>query len=51
SNHPLTSRHLNWPRSCQYRRQKMRKTKIVCTIGPASESPETLKEMVLAGMN
>ncbi|HZG76431.1 MAG TPA: pyruvate kinase [Paenibacillus sp.] len=29
----------------------MRKTKIVCTIGPASESPENLRKLVLAGMN
>ena len=29
----------------------MRKTKIVCTIGPACESPEILEEMYLAGMN
>ena len=29
----------------------MRKTKIVCTIGPASSSEETLREMCLAGMN
>lgn len=29
----------------------MRQTKIVCTIGPASESIATLKEMMLAGMN
>jgi pyruvate kinase len=27
------------------------KTKIVCTIGPASDSPEILEQMVLAGMN
>ena len=29
----------------------MRKTKIVCTIGPASETTETLKELIKAGMN
>lgn len=27
------------------------KTKIVCTIGPASESPEIIEQMILAGMN
>lgn len=27
------------------------KTKIVCTIGPASQSPEVIEQMVLAGMN
>jgi pyruvate kinase len=27
------------------------KTKIVCTLGPASESPGTLAQMILAGMN
>jgi len=29
----------------------MRKTKIVCTIGPASESPELLGQLIDAGMN
>lgn len=29
----------------------MRKTKIICTIGPASENEETLTQMCLAGMN
>ncbi len=29
----------------------MRKTKIICTIGPASESEEMLKELMLAGMD
>ena len=29
----------------------MRKTKIVCTIGPASESPEMIEKLCLAGMN
>ena len=27
------------------------KTKIVCTIGPASDSPEMMKRMIRAGMN
>ena len=29
----------------------MRKTKIVCTIGPSSSSPEVIRQMCLAGMN
>ena len=29
----------------------MRKTKIVCTMGPATDNPEVLKELMLAGMN
>ena len=29
----------------------MRKTKIICTIGPASESEEKLRELMMAGMN
>ncbi len=29
----------------------MRKTKIICTIGPSSENEETLRELMLAGMN
>lgn len=29
----------------------MRNTKIICTIGPASEKPEILKKLMLAGMN
>lgn len=29
----------------------MRRTKIVCTIGPASESPEVLEQLIRAGMD
>ena len=29
----------------------MRKTKVICTIGPASENEETLTQMCMAGMN
>lgn len=29
----------------------MRRAKIVCTLGPATDSPEVLEQMVLAGMN
>ena len=29
----------------------MRKTKIICTIGPASESPEVFRKMCLQGLN
>ncbi len=31
--------------------RQSKRTKIVCTIGPASNKPETLREMVTAGMN
>lgn len=31
--------------------QKIRKTKIVCTIGPVSESPEMIQNLAEAGMN
>ena len=30
---------------------KIKMTKVVCTIGPKSESPEVLKELLLSGMN
>ena len=29
----------------------LRKTKIIATLGPASETPERLREMILAGVN
>ena len=29
----------------------LRKTKIICTLGPVSETPERLREMILAGAN
>lgn len=30
---------------------KMRRTKIVCTLGPASDSEQVIRELMLAGMN
>ena len=33
------------------RKEKIKKTKIVCTIGPASEDAKMLKKLVKAGMN
>ena len=29
----------------------MRKTKIICTLGPATDDPEVLRELMLSGMN
>jgi pyruvate kinase len=33
------------------RRESLSRTKIVCTIGPASQSPETLEQLINAGMD
>lgn len=33
------------------RRMKMRKTKIICTIGPTSDQEDVIRKLVLAGMN
>lgn len=38
-------------KKCRVRKNFMRKTKIVCTIGPSSESPEILRELIKGGMN
>src|SRR5581483_7269473 len=35
----------------RYRQTRMRRTKIVATIGPACRDPETLLEMIRAGMD
>ena len=40
---------MNWDK--EITGKKMRKTKIVCTIGPASESSQTLEAMIQMGMN
>ena len=29
----------------------MRRTKIICTLGPATDDKQVLKDMMLAGMN
>ena len=33
------------------KRQTFRRTKIICTIGPASENPECIRELIREGMN
>ena len=34
-----------------YKRRKMRKTKIVCTIGPSSNNPDVLEKLIKSGMD
>src|SRR4051812_38257085 len=36
---------------CVVSRQRMRKTKIIATLGPATQSPEMLGKLLDAGMN
>ena len=31
--------------------ETMRKTKIICTLGPATDKGEVLRELILAGMD
>jgi len=48
---PLT---LTWNRSCSMLHESdvlLKKTKIICTLGPATSSKQTIKEMFQAGMN
>ena len=37
--------------SCEMEAFPMRKTKIVCTLGPACDNEETLEQLILAGMD
>src|SRR5690625_3087021 len=43
--------HKNYRSKMNVRRMNVRKTKIVCTIGPASDSVETLKQLIENGMD
>ncbi|WP_443867437.1 pyruvate kinase, partial [Megasphaera sp.] len=43
-NHPIT---LNRSKENRY----AEKTKIVCTLGPSSNTPEIIEKMIKAGMN
>jgi pyruvate kinase len=49
----LIKRCINYQKNYPFKGRKnfMRKTKIVCTIGPASESVEMLEQLINAGMN
>ena len=43
---------MNYQKSYQYNKEAvMKKTKIVCTIGPASESLEKLADLIEKGMD
>ncbi|MFA6584457.1 MAG: pyruvate kinase [Elusimicrobiaceae bacterium] len=36
---------------CQDKQHAFRRTKIICTIGPSSENPECIRELIKEGMN
>ena len=40
---------LEWKK--YYKEKNMRKTKIICTIGPSSQNEETLTQLCEAGMD
>lgn len=42
---------INYQEYFQFRRVYMKRTKIVCTLGPASETKEVLSKLVESGMN
>lgn len=42
---------MNYHKYFQFRRSNMKRTKIVCTLGPASETKEVLSKMIESGMN
>ncbi len=46
-----TPRHTDRLRATAYTARHMRRAKIVCTLGPASSSPEQLRALIDAGMN
>ena len=39
------------PVSSSVKQQVFRRTKIICTIGPASENPDCIRELIREGMN
>ena len=47
----MARRHNGLRRSSQRENREVCHTKIVCTIGPASESPEIIRTLVEDGMN
>lgn len=49
--HANADRGGNGPEKALGKDHEMRRTKIVCTIGPASESEEVLERLILAGMD
>ena len=48
---PATVAAVSYTHLDVYKRQTFRRTKIVATLGPASNSPEVLEQLIIAGLD